>query len=270
MSLNVTSAPHTLALLQALSRQAAGPQTTSSVQSSSIGQVEAPAHGGVAGVVAAGTGMSVQHMFTAADGVAQALSAADAADAVGQGVIDVLQQMHAYAGQAADPSTSDSDRAGLDQKFQAGAGQIVATLSSATVNGANLVDGSMGSGLKVTLADQSTASLTPVDLTPGGSTLGLSAQASLTTPQAAASVQASLATAIGVASAGLSTLQTQADQISAHTSFIQTLASASPSSTDPDGDGARLMALQVSQQLSAQSTAIANQAPQSILSLFRS
>ncbi len=269
MSLNVTSAPQTLALLQALSRPIPSPQTTSPSQTSIIGQVEAPTHAVVPGG-AAGTGTSVQHMFTAADGVAQALTAADAADAAGQAVVGLMQQMHTYAGQAADPSTSDSDRAGLDQQFQASAGQIGATLSTATVNGANLVDGSMGSGLKVTLADQSTASLTPVDLTPGGATLGLPAQASIATPQAAASARASLATAIGAASAGLSTLQAQADQISAHTGFIQTQASASPRSADPDGDSARLMALQVSQQLSAQSTAIANQSPQAILSLFRS
>ncbi len=269
MSLNVTSAPNTLALLQALSRSASSPQAASSGQTSGAGRLGAASPAGASDVTASGSG-GVQHLFAAADGVAQALTLADAADVAGQGVINLLRQMHAPAGQAADPAASASDRTGLEQQFQTSAGQIAATLSAATVNGANLVDGSMASGLKVTLADQSTASLTPVDLTLGGSTLGVSAQASLATPEAAASVQASLKGALGGAVAGLTTLQAQADRISAHTGFLQTLASASVTSTDQDGDSARLMALQVSQQLAAQPTAIANQAPQSILSLFRS
>ncbi len=278
MSLNVTSAPQTLALLQALSLQNSGSQATaqtssaqtSGAQTSGAQTSSASTLAATASASTVTAGGAVQQMFAAADGVAQALTAADAAGAAGQGVIGLLQQMHAYAGQAADPAASAGDRAALERQFQASARQIAPTLSGATVNGLNLVDGSMASSLKVTLGDGSTASLTPVDLTLGGSTLGAAAQPFLATPQAAASASASIGTALGGASAGLSTLQTQADQISAHTDFVQTLASASATSADVDGDSARLLALQVSQQLSGQTTAIANGAPQSILSLFRS
>ncbi len=110
-----------------------------------------------------------------------------------------------------------------------------------------------------------------MDLTLGGSTLGLSADATVATPQGAASALADLGGAIGAAGVGLSTLQTQADQIGAHADFVQTLgqALASPELASPDADGGdsvRLMALQVA----AQPSAIANQSPLSILSLFRS
>ena len=270
MTLSVTSAPDTLALLQALSSRA----TAQPTQSSSVDPTSTTSTPSVSSVPASPS-KAAQGLSAVGDGLMHALTIADAADAAGQGVMGLLQQMRTAAGQAADPSISDGDRAALDQQFQASAGQIGATLSGATVNGANLVDGSLSSGLKVALGDGTTASLTPVNLTVDGPTLGGSADTSIASKTSAASAYASLGGAIGAASAGLSTLQAQADQISAHAGFLQTLgqALASPTLIPPDqdgGDSVRLMALQVSQQLSTQSTAIANQTPQSILSLFRS
>ena len=264
MSLSVTSAPDTLALLQALSRQVASQPAAGASQASATAQTSA-----TAASISPSVSASTSAPSSVADGVAQALTAADAADAAGQGVIGLLQQMRTAAGQAADPSASVEDRTALDRQFHAGAAQIAPTLAGATVNGANLVDGSLSSGLKVALGGGATASLTPVDLSLGGSTLALSADASLATADGAASIYARLGGGIGSASAGLATLQTQADQISAHAGFVQTLGQA-PASPDQDGDSARLLALQVSQQLSAQPASIANQSPQAILSLFRS
>ena len=264
MSLSVTpsalGAPNTLALLQALSQPASLPSTASPAAAIAAADPS----------VSTSASAGAQGLFSVADGVSQALTAADAADAAGQSVIGLLQQLRTAAGQAADPSTSDDQRAALDSQFQAGAGQIAPTLSAATAGGANLVDGSLASGLKVALGAGTTASLTPVDLSLGGSTLALPADASLATADGAAAAFASLGGAIGRASAGLSTLQTQADQISAHSGFVQTLGQALASPDQDGGDSVRLLALQVSQQLSAQPSAIANQSPQSILSLFRS
>ena len=264
MSLSVTSAPDTLALLQALSRQVPSQPAAGAGRTSATDQTSTTA----APSVSAST--SFPNPPSVADGVAQALTSADAADAAGQSVIGLLQQLRAAAGQAADPLTSADDRAALNQQFQASAAQIAPTLAGATVNGANLVDGSLSSGLKVALGGGATASLTPVDLSLGGSTLSLPADASLATSDGAAAAFTSLGGAIGSASAGLSTLQTQADQISAHAGFVQTLGHALASSDQGGGDSARLLVLQVSQQLSAQPASIANQSPQAILSLFRS
>ncbi len=268
MSLSVTSAPSALAVLQAMSPPASSPQASSARTIDGAASAAAQSSS-----VTTATG--AHSLFAMADGVSQALTVADAADAAGQGVLGLLQQMHAAAGQALDPSTPTEERGRLDQQFKGSLGRIAPLLSSATVNGANLVDGSLSSGLKVALGGGATASLTPVDLTLGGTTLGLSPDASIATAEGAASAFASLGEAVGSASAGLSTLQTQADQIGAHSSFVQALGQAlgSPALASPDqdgGDSVRLMALQVSQQLSAQPTAIANQSPQAILSLFRS
>ena len=270
MSLSVTSGPSALAVLQALSLQVSSqPPSGSGAASASVQTASSSSATPASTTISASAAGSSGSLFAAADGVGQALTAADAADAAGQTVIGLLQQMRTAAGQAADPAASSADRSALDTQFQASAGQIAPTLAGATINGTNLVDGSMASGLKVALDQGATASLTPVDLSLGGSTLGVASGLSISTADGAASAFASLGSAIGTAGAGLSTLQTQADQIGAHASFVQTLGQALASPDQDGGDSVRLMALQVSQQLSAQPAAIANQTPQSILALFR-
>ena len=75
--------------------------------------------------------------------------------------------------------------------------------------------------------------------------------------------------------ASLGEIGAQAKQIEAHQSFVtklvDTLESGIGNLVDADlaKESARLQALQVQQQLGAQSLSIANQAPQIILSLFR-
>ena len=81
---------------------------------------------------------------------------------------------------------------------------------------------------------------------------------------------------IGQLNAALGEIGSQAKQIEAHSSFVtklmDTLESGIGNLVDADlaKESARLQALQVQQQLGAQSLSIANQAPQIILSLFRS
>ena len=272
MTLSVTSAPaNALAILQALSPSASSQSSSNAAASVTSTASTTSATSAQAGGVSTGAGAgAVQSLYAILDCVGQAVTTADAADAAGQTVIGLLQQMRDASGQAADPTTSTDQRAGLIEHVRTISRQIGPALSSATVNGANLVDGSMASGLKVVLGDSATASLTPVDLTLGGSTLGVSADASVATATAAASTFVSLGDAIGAAGSALSTLRAQADQISAHGSAVQTLGQALASPDQDGGDSVRLMALQLSQQLSSQPCAIVNQSPQSILSLFRS
>jgi flagellin len=70
-------------------------------------------------------------------------------------------------------------------------------------------------------------------------------------------------------------LPTEADQIAAHQGLVaqasQTLEDVARGASQPDltGEGARLLALHLQQSLAGQSLSIANQAPQSLLSLLR-
>ena len=164
MTLSVTGAAGALAALQSLSTP---PQTAASSTSTSQGAAKATPTASLL-VSTSGGGANAQALFAAVDGVGQALTAADAADAAGQTVIGLLQQLRDTAGEASAPSTGADRRAELHQAFQSAAAAVAPALSEATVNGVNLVDGSQASGLKASLGEGSTLSLTPQDLTLGG------------------------------------------------------------------------------------------------------
>ena len=267
MTLSVSSpTASALAALQALSVQvgAAGSSQTADTTPAAAGLTNTSATHISAATVSAGSSL-----YALVKGASLATTAADAAGAAGSSVLDLLQQMRQTAADAAAPSLSSADRRALDASFQQAAGQIGPTLGAATVSGVNLVDGSQASSLKVVLGDGSAASLTPLNLTLGGPTLGLSAGASVATATAATSAFATLGDAIGAAGSALGTLDSQAEQITAHVGFVQNYSQALASPSDDGGDSVRLLALQLSQQLSTQTTAVANASPQSILSLFR-
>jgi flagellin len=87
---------------------------------------------------------------------------------------------------------------------------------------------------------------------------------------------ASLLGQVDAASAGLtqhlSQMSARSEQIQGHLSVVGQLQSAlsGGQTADLDADGARLQALQLQQALSGQGAGVANQAPQTLLSLFRS
>jgi flagellin len=70
-------------------------------------------------------------------------------------------------------------------------------------------------------------------------------------------------------------LPSQSDQVAVHAGLVALASGTLPSGVgglvtpDLDGEGARLQALQLQQQLSTQSVSIANQAPQALLALLR-
>ena len=264
MSLSVSSpAASALAALQALSLQAGASGSSQPATTA----VSGPSLFGANSVIA--TASAGSSLYALVEGAGQATTVADAASATGSSVLDLLQQLRQTAASAADTSLSSADREALNADFQATAGQINPTLADAAVNGVNLVDGSQASSLKVALGDGSSASLTPLNLTLGGPTVGLSPRASVATATAAASAFATLGDAIGATSSALATLGSQADQITAHLGFVQSFNQVLASPGGDDGDSARLLALQLSQQLSGQTISMANASPQSILSLFR-
>lgn len=82
-------------------------------------------------------------------------------------------------------------------------------------------------------------------------------------------------TGVGPAAGGQAAADTASaptDQIAAHAGLVAQASQAvqTPATAgELDGDGARLLALQVRQQLSSHTLSIANQAPQALLSLLR-
>jgi flagellin len=201
-------------------------------------------------------------------GLSSAASIADLALGAGQTVQGLLSTLQSEATSAQDPTLDPTTRSGLNTDFQATLAQISATVQQASYDGVNLVDGSSPN-----IGIPGGGSLTPQNLTLGGPVLVVSPTASLGSPEAATSALAGVQTSLANLQTALSALADQAGQISAHGAIVDQLSTALKtgvqSSADAGADGARLLALQVQQQLGAQGQPIANQSPQLVLSLFR-
>ncbi|HXQ09958.1 MAG TPA: hypothetical protein VN805_03055 [Caulobacteraceae bacterium] len=193
---------------------------------------------------------------------------ADLAIGAGKTVAGLLSALQGQAGAAQDPTLDPASRDGLNADFKATLAQITTTVQQAGFDGVNLLDGTSGS-LKI----PGGGSLTPQDLTLGGPVLVLSPTATLGSAGAAAQALADVNTSGANLDQAMSALADQASQISAHGAILGQLSTALkaglPSSADAGAEGARLLALQVQQQLGVQPQPIANQSPQLVLSLFR-
>ena len=202
-------------------------------------------------------------------GLADAASAADAALSSGRVILGLLGRLKAAAEAASDPGLSSDQREGLDAAFQSDLARIDQTAAAASGGGLNLIDGSAAGPL------EGAATLTPVNLSLGGPIIGLSAGASLSDPVAAAAIADQLGQALDNAGQALGRIALQGRAIETHLALVsQALAAISPGvagaiNAGLDGDGARLQALQVQQQLAGVGSGLANQAPQAILALFQ-
>jgi flagellin len=156
--------------------------------------------------------------------------------------------------------------------------QINSIISTTQMNGVNLLSNntnrqflaSHNSGVTVGAANY--ISVSGIDLTTVMSTLGTPAIGDTTT---AATTLTAVDTALTSAMAGAATLGSTALRINDQSNFVGKLADSlktgvgSLVDADMEEASARLQALQTQQQLGIQALSIANQAPSSILSLFR-
>lgn len=202
----------------------------------------------------------------------RATSIADVALAAGEQISDIITQLKEKAVAAADPSASAASKKAYDDEFQSLVASITSFANNATFDGKNILDGSETAPLLfLASADaQETIALNPQDL--DATALGIDGLSLITDPDAAlTAVEAALAQA----SASLAELGAQAKQIERHTTFVGKLMDSlevgvgNLVDADLARESARLQALQVQQQLGTQALSIANQAPQSILSLFQ-
>ncbi len=208
----------------------------------------------------------------------RATSIADVALSAGESVSDLLNQLKEKVVAAKDASLKTQSRELLNADFQALLKAIASAVDNAAFDGGNILNGSLTNGITFLANADATSfvTLTAMDLSLGGSIIELSTSDSLLTLTGATQALNRLDDSITQLNASLGGLGAQAKQIEAHTSFVtklvDTLESGIGNLVDADlaKESARLQALQVQQQLGAQSLSIANQAPQIILSLFRS
>ena len=207
----------------------------------------------------------------------RATSIADVALSAGESVSDLLNQLKEKVVAAKDSSLKTQSRELLNADFQALLRAIASAVENATFDGGNILDGSLTNGIRfLANADASSfVTLSAKDLSLGGSIIELAMSDSLLTLTGATQALTRLDDSITQLNAALGEIGAQAKQIEAHNNFVtklvDTLESGIGNLVDADlaKESARLQALQVQQQLGAQSLSIANQAPQVILSLFR-
>ena len=202
----------------------------------------------------------------------RAISAVDVALNAAESIADLLTKLRETAVAASDSGLDSASRSALEDEFKQVRAQIDAIVNSASFNGTNLVSAAN----KVVAIDSdgnAIFSVVGANITAGSSGLKVaSAFATATAAQAAVSTLddaiSTLNSVLSDLGAGRQRLELQADFIS---KLQDTLNVGIGNLVDADlaKESANLQALQVKQQLGLQALSIANQAPGSILALFR-
>jgi flagellin len=272
LSISVNTTNPILAALQELNAAGQPAGDASLIEGPGSSGTSDPATGDAVNI---GQGGSLDLTAVDADAMSlnRATSIADLAVGAGQSVASLLATLKDQAAAAVDPSLDPAARQTVNSDFKSVLGQIASTVDQASFDGVNLLDGESPTGLNLPASAGAGLSLSAQNLTLGGPIVTLAATSSLGTPSAAASALADVTNSLSNIETALNALSDQASQISAHGSIVGQLSGALQAGTTANGsasaDGARLLALQVQQQLGAQSQPIANQSPQLVLSLFR-
>ncbi len=210
------------------------------------------------------------------DSLARGSSTIDVALAAGESVSDLLTQMKEKALAASESTLDTASRNALNEDFRALRDQIAKAVSNAEFNGANLLDGSTAQmGALANASGTSAITVLGENLSLSGTVVTVGSTASIGTASAAAAMIATVQTSLDNVSASLSRLGTSSKAYSMHQSFVSklqdTIDAGVGNLVDADlaKESAKFQALQTKQQLGIQALSIANQAPQSILSLFR-
>lgn len=219
-----------------------------------------------------------QSLNAVKDSLQRGQSTVDVALAAGETVSDLLLQMKAKALASSDTTLDTNSRAALNDDFISLRNQISKAVNNADFNGANMLLGTQGTQINALANADGTATITvsaqPMDLG-SGPLVNLDATASIGTQSGAFAMITVMNDAIIGVSAALSALGTGSKSLASHLTFIaklqDTVDAGIGNLVDADlaKESAKLQALQTKQQLGVQALSIANQAPNSIMSLFR-
>lgn len=217
--------------------------------------------------------------------LSRAKSVTDVAVAGAEQISDIVNQMKAKAYQSADTGIDQASRDNINKDFVALRDQITTIVNASTFNGTNLLKASGGSvaalqslqdGNSTTTGWQpDSLSLANQGLDLGGSVVTVAASGNISTAAAATTMIDTLTTTQTNLATSLSDLGSASRRIDAQSAFTSKLSDSIESGignlvdADLAKESAKLQALQVKQQLGVQALSIANQAPQTITSLFR-
>ena len=205
------------------------------------------------------------------------------ASAAAEQVVNVLEDIKELAISA---NSENVDFGKIQADIEERVAQVASIIGAAQFNGANLlatdVDGNGATGLTVLSSLDRVGSAAPTASTFSVATVDFEANIDLGTNLTAITDAATAATALGeietflqTAIDGAAALGASGKRVEDQNNFIGKLTDAMKSGigalvdTNMEAASARLQALQTQQQLGVQALSIANQAPQTILQLFR-
>jgi flagellin len=226
--------------------------------------------------IAQGQRSDVSALQAVTDSLNRGSSTIDVAISAGETISDLLNQMKAKALAATDVSINTAARSALNDDFKALRDQITKTVNNASFNGMNLLK--TGAVNLSSLADAAgTAKLTAQAqvMALGSTIMTVTATASFNTSGSASAQLAAVNASILNVNAAVAKLGTASKAFEMHTNFVAKLSDALTTGVgnlvdaDVAKESANLTALQTKQQLGIQALSIANQAPSTLLSLFR-
>lgn len=227
--------------------------------------------------IAQGQRADLNSLNAVRDSLNRASSIADVSLAAGETVSDLLNELREKVVAGMEQSIDTASRNAINADFQSILRQISQIVNNATFNGTNLLNGSNTADIQFIADADATSNITLSvrDMSLGGGIITLTFGNDLLSVSAATTALGLLDTSIRDVNANLGALGSQAKQIEGHQTFVAKLSDSIQAGVGNlvDADLAKeslmLQALQVQQQLGTQALSIANQAPQSILSLFR-
>lgn len=206
----------------------------------------------------------------------RAKSTVDVAVAGTEQISDILNQMKAKAIQAADDGLDADSRTAINADYTALKEQINTIIQSSEFNGTNLLkDDATSTGKVSALQSLDTTSTLTVGNQAFDTNVTTALGTDLSSKANADTALTEIATVTSTVTSTLSTLGSASRKIDGQLSFNSKLTDVMESGignlvdADLAKESAKLQALQVKQQLGVQALSIANQAPQSIMSLFR-
>lgn len=214
--------------------------------------------------------------------LSRAKSTVDVAVAGAEQVSDLMNQMKSKVTEATDGGLDADSRTAITADLNALRKQVNSIIGSSEFNGSNLLKTDATATGKVSALMSSSGTTTldvanvdleaTFDTAVGGDS---SVDIALADAAAATTLKGTLEAGFKVVSQKLSTLGSASRQIDGQISFVSKLSDSIEGGignlvdADLAKESAKLQALQVKQQLGVQALSIANQAPQSITSLFR-
>lgn len=203
----------------------------------------------------------------------RAKSTVDVAVAGAEQVSDLVNQMKTKATEASDAGLDADSRAAIAKDFDALKEQITTIIDSSEFNGSNLLKASGGTVAALQSTDTTAATLSVANQDLSANVTAITG--SLTDAATSKTMVTTLETQAKSINTKLSTLGAASRKIDGQLSFSSKLSDTIEAGignlvdADLAKESANLQALQVKQQLGLQALSIANQAPQSIQSLFR-